>query len=155
MHIPWPRMHPLAPFLVLFFAASTVCAAGPDGLVPYRVAAGEIREPLTRAPGDAQRGREIVTVRTLGACVTCHEVPGAGERSMGSVGPSLAGVGSRVSPGRLRLRLVDGTRINPDAAMPAYYRVAGLNRVAREYRGRPLLSAQQIEDAVAFLMTLK
>jgi sulfur-oxidizing protein SoxX len=74
---------------------------------------------------------------------------------MGNVAPSLAGIARRLSAGQLRLRIVDGTRVHPDMAMPAYYRVDGLNEVAVSYRGRPLLTAQQVEDVIAYLETLK
>jgi len=74
---------------------------------------------------------------------------------MGEVGPPLAGVGSRLTPGQIRLRLVDPTLLNPAAAMPAYHRVDGLAYVDQRYRGRPVLSAQEIEDVVAYLAALK
>lgn len=74
---------------------------------------------------------------------------------MGDLGPSLAGVGSRLSAGQIRLRIVDAMRLNPDTIMPSYYRVDGLNQVAEAWRGKPVLSAQQIEDAIAYLQTLR
>ena len=74
---------------------------------------------------------------------------------MGNVAPPLSGIGARRSPGELRLRIADPTRLNKDAVMPAYYRVQGLDAVAAEYRGKPILTAQQIEDVVAYLLTLR
>lgn len=74
---------------------------------------------------------------------------------MGTIGPPLAGVGARLTPGQLRLRIVDPTRVNRDAAMPAYFRIDGLDGVAQNYRGRTLLTAQQVEDVVAYLATLE
>jgi sulfur-oxidizing protein SoxX len=74
---------------------------------------------------------------------------------MGTLGPSLAGGGSRYSAGELRLRIADMTRVKPDAAMPAYYRTEGLHEVAASYRGRTILTAQLVEDVVAYLQTLK
>jgi L-cysteine S-thiosulfotransferase len=145
----------LALGLALALAACPMLVQGGDARAQLRAATGEIGAPLTRQPGDAARGREVVQAREAGGCVTCHVVPGAQERFMGDLGPSLAGVGSRLSAGQLRLRLVDATLINPDTAMPSYYRTEGLTRVAKEYVGKPLLSAQQIEDAIAFLLTLK
>lgn len=74
---------------------------------------------------------------------------------MGEIGPSLAGVGARLTPGQIRLRLVDPTLLNPAAVMPAYHRIDGLANVDARWRGRPVLSAQEIEDVVAYLVTLK
>ncbi len=84
----------------------------------------------------------------------CHQIPGL-EGPAGNLGPALAGVGSRLSTPELRMRLIDSSRINPESIMPPYYRTEGLNRVAPVYRGKPILSAQQIEDVVAYLATLK
>ena len=78
-----------------------------------------------------------------------------GEKSFGNIAPTLAGVGARLSPAQLRLRVADSTRVNPESLMPAYYRTEGLNQVAAAFRGKPLLSAQQVEDVVAWLATLK
>ena len=108
--------------------------------------------PLAPA-GDAARGREVFVSREGGHCVLCHAAPGVG--TAGSVGPSLAGVGARLTPGQIRLRIADMPRVNPDAAMPAFHRSEGLVRVAPEYRGRPALSGQQVEDLVAWLSTLR
>jgi len=83
----------------------------------------------------------------------CHEVPG--EKSFGNIAPTLAGAGARFSVPQLRLRIADSTRVNPDSPMPAYYRTEGLVQVATAYRGKPVLSAQQVEDVVAWLATLK
>ena len=93
--------------------------------------------------------------RHLGLCLLCHSGPFPEERSQGDLATSLAGVGSRLSEGQLRLRLVDPGRVNPATIMPAYHRTEGLVRVAPAYRGKPILSAEQIEDVVAFLTTLR
>jgi sulfur-oxidizing protein SoxX len=69
--------------------------------------------------------------------------------------PDLKGAGSRWSEGQLRLRIVDAARLNPETIMPPYYRTQGLNRVAPALRGKPVLGAEQIEDVVAFLATLR
>jgi L-cysteine S-thiosulfotransferase len=114
-----------------------------------------IPEPLTGQPGDAARGRAIVANRTVGLCLLCHSGPIAEERFQGNLAPSLAGAGSRSTPGQLRLRLVDARRLNPDTIMPPYYRLDGLTRVAKNFDGKTILTAQQIEDVVAYLATLK
>jgi sulfur-oxidizing protein SoxX len=113
-----------------------------------------ITQPLAATPGDAARGREIVTGRDAN-CLFCHAIPGTGERFMGNIGPSLAGVGGRLGAGQLRLRIVDPTRLNRDAVMPAYHKLEGLDQVAASYRGKPILSAEQVEDVIAYLLTLK
>jgi sulfur-oxidizing protein SoxX len=105
------------------------------------------------AAGDPARGREVFVAREGGHCVLCHAAPGVG--TAGDVGPSLAGVGSRFTEGQLRLRVADITLVKPDAAMPSFHRLDGLTRVAPEYRDRPVLDGQQVEDVVAFLATLR
>ncbi|MCI3950893.1 MAG: putative cytochrome c, putative soxX protein [Burkholderiales bacterium] len=129
------------------------CAATSSAIAPYRVEADAIPERLAPS-GDAARGREVITGRD-GNCLLCHAVPAAGKRQMGDLGPALAGVGSRLSAGQIRLRIVDAMRLNPDTIMPSYYRVDGLNQVAEAWRGKPVLTAQQIEDAIAYLQTLR
>jgi L-cysteine S-thiosulfotransferase len=110
---------------------------------------------LTGAPGDAARGRAIVMNRQAGLCLLCHSGPFPEERLQGDLAPDLKGAGSRLSEGQLRLRIVDSGRVNATTMMPAYYRVEGLTRVAPAFRGKPVLSAEQIEDVVAFLQTLR
>jgi sulfur-oxidizing protein SoxX len=111
--------------------------------------------PLTQQPGDAARGRSIVENRAASACLLCHSGPFPSPHLQGNIGPSLAGVGSRLTAGQIRLRLVDARKLNPDTVMPPYYVMGGLERVGRPWQGRSALSAQQIEDVVAFLTTLR
>ncbi|WP_207485952.1 sulfur oxidation c-type cytochrome SoxX [Arenibaculum pallidiluteum] len=147
--------------LVLALALSAmpaqVRAAGPApaGEPAYAVVGDEIPAPLTGQPGDAARGRAIAASRQKGLCLLCHSGPFPEERFQGNLAPDLAGVGARLSEGRLRLRLVDGRRLDPDTIMPSYYRTDGLNRVGAAWRDRTLLTAQEIEDLVAFLATLR
>ncbi|WP_292508560.1 sulfur oxidation c-type cytochrome SoxX [Methylobacterium sp.] len=110
---------------------------------------------LTDTPGDAVRGRAIVADRTKGLCLLCHAGPIPEERFHGDIGPDLAGAGSRWSVGALRLRLVDARALNPDTIMPSYYRIEGTARVGTPWRGKPVLEAQDIEDVVAYLATLR
>jgi sulfur-oxidizing protein SoxX len=136
---------------------AVVSAAGEDGVsavARFIVVGDAIPEPLSGQPGDPARGRQIVFDRELGNCLICHQVPEAGEPFQGDLGPNLAGVGRRLSRGQIRLRLVDQSRLNPATVMPPYHRIDGLNRVAAKYQGRPVLSAEEIEDVVAYLATL-
>jgi L-cysteine S-thiosulfotransferase len=105
--------------------------------------------------GDVARGRSVVRDRQTGNCLICHAAPEPEELFMGNLGPALQGVGSRLTTGQLRLRMVDQRRINPMTIMPPYFATTGLNRVAERYREQPALSAQAIEDVVAYLVTLK
>jgi sulfur-oxidizing protein SoxX len=114
-----------------------------------------IETPLTGTPGDPGRGRAIVLNRQVGLCLLCHSGPFPEERFQGNLAPTLAGAGTRWSAGQLRLRIADSSRINPTTIMPAYHRTEGLTRVAPAFKDRPVLTAQQIEDVVAFLLTLK
>ncbi|MBW8720400.1 MAG: sulfur oxidation c-type cytochrome SoxX [Polaromonas sp.] len=114
-----------------------------------------IPQALTSTPGDALRGRAIVANRQQGLCLLCHTGPIPEERFQGNLAPDLSGAGSRWSEGQLRLRIADAQRLNPASIMPAYYRTGGLVRVGANWQGKPVLDAQQIEDVVAFLLTLK
>jgi L-cysteine S-thiosulfotransferase len=139
------------PLWALFALGLAACAAT---TLPYGVNGDAIDEPLTKEAGDARRGREVVTGRDAN-CLLCHSIPEPEQRFMGNVAPPLAGVGSRLTTGQLRLRIVDPTRVKPDVAMPAYHRTHGLDRVMEQYRGKPVLTAQQVEDVVAYLSTLR
>lgn len=110
---------------------------------------------LTGAPGDAAKGREIVRNRQLGLCLLCHSGPFPEEPLQGNLAPSLSGAGRRSSEAELRLRLVDARLINPATIMPPYFRSDGFERVAAPFKSKTILTAEQIEDVVAYLMTLK
>ncbi len=127
----------------------------PDLRGSYEVVGDGIPQPLTSRPGDADSGRRIVTERQTGLCVLCHSGPFPEVRVQGDLATSLAGTGARWSAAQLRLRLLEASQFNAQTIMPSYYRTHGLARVGWQYRGQPVLSAQQIEDAVAFLRTLK
>jgi L-cysteine S-thiosulfotransferase len=132
--------------VVLLAVAGLAGAVGADDALPTS---------LTGAKGDPARGRAIVANRQVGLCLLCHSGPFPEERFQGNLAPDLAGAGSRWSEGQLRLRIVDPARINPATIMPAYHRTEGLVRVAPAYRGKPVLTPEQIEDVVAFLTTLR
>jgi L-cysteine S-thiosulfotransferase len=123
-------------------------------LQAYVVNGDAIPRSLTGMPGDATRGRALVLDRS-NTCILCHEGPFPEERFQGDLAPSLAGAGSRWSEGQLRLRLVDASRLNPATIMPSYYRIDGLVSVGPAWRGKPILSAGQIEDMVAYLASFR
>lgn len=104
--------------------------------------------------GDAARGKALLERRESANCLLCHAIPGV-RGDAGTVGPSLAGVGSRLSRAELVARISDPARFKPDAAMPPYFRTGGLARVAPEYRGQPILSREAIEDVAEYLSRLK
>ncbi len=133
-------------------AGYAVAAAPPLEL--YRIEGDAIHAPLVSTAGDPLRGRAVLSGRDAN-CLLCHAVAETGVRFMGDIAPPLSGVGARLSEGQLRLRIVDQSRLNPDTVMPSYYRINGLIRVAPAYRGKPVLNAQQIEDVIAYLKTLK
>jgi sulfur-oxidizing protein SoxX len=149
----------MRPALAAFIYACAVLMAGAharaDALRPYTIVGDAIPISLTGANGDPARGRAIVTNRSVGLCLLCHSGPFPDERFQGNMAPDLKGVGARWSEGELRLRLVDARRLNPATIMPPYYVVDGMNRVVPSLSGKPILTAEQIEDVVAFLTTLK
>ena len=130
------------------------CPAGAQTLQPYTVAGDAIPQSLTGAAGDVARGRALVVERSS-TCILCHSGPFPEQKFQGDLAPDLSGSGSRWSEGQLRLRLVDASRLNAATTMPSYYRVDGLNRVGTPWRGKPILSAGQIEDIVAYLGSLR
>lgn len=130
-------------------------AAADPSLLPYTVVGDAIPVSLTGKPGDAARGRAIVGSRQTGLCLLCHSGPFPEDKFQGTLAPNLAGAASRWSEGELRLRVVDARRFNPDTIMPPYYGTEGLTRVAPAFAGKPVLSAAQIEDVIAFLVSLR
>ena len=129
--------------------------------VVFTVVGDGIPAPLTATPGDAVAGRAIVVDRQQGLCLLCHSGPfdrTAAEKAQGNLSSNLAGVGSRYSAAQLRLRVADAKHLNPASLMPAFHRVpadAQAQRVGAAWSGKPVLGAQQVEDVVAFLETLK
>ena len=130
------------------------CSAEEAGLRSYVVAGDAIPKSLTGVKGDAARGGALVVDRTS-TCILCHSGPFPETRFQGDLAPNLKGAGSRWSEGQLRLRLVDASSLNPATIMPSYHRLDGLVRVGTAWRGKPILSAEQIEDIVAYLASLR
>lgn len=120
-----------------------------------RIVADGIPQPIGDVKGDADRGHALVLAHDAANCILCHALSDPDVRFAGNLGPPLDGIGRKFSAAQLRLRVADNLRLNPATIMPSYYRVEGLDRVASAFRGRPILEAQQIEDVVAYLATLK
>ncbi|MBU3560218.1 sulfur oxidation c-type cytochrome SoxX [Polynucleobacter hallstattensis] len=114
-----------------------------------------IVNPLTSSPGDAVKGRAIVASRQVGLCLLCHSGPFPEERFQGNLAPDLIASVGQSTPAQLRARLVDPSRLNPASIMPAYYRTSGLSRVAPKFIDQTILTGQEIEDVVAFLVSLQ
>ncbi len=136
-------------------AAGATHAQPVAGAVAYTVVGDAIPEPLGGLAGDAARGRAIVTQRQVGLCLLCHSGPFPEERFQGTLAPDLAGAGTRWTEGQLRLRVVDNRRVNPATLMPSFHRIDGLTRAGSAWAGRPVLMAQEVEDVVALLRTLR
>ena len=149
----WPLAVALATTSMMLVNERVAVAA--EGVARYRVVGDTIPDPLSPSPADAQRGRALVLARNAANCVLCHAFPEASLRFAGDIGPSLAGVGRRLSVAQLRLRVVDNLRVNPASAMPSYHRVDGLTNVAAQYAGAPILGAAEVEDVVAYLASLQ
>jgi L-cysteine S-thiosulfotransferase len=153
--VPTPPRFSVEAFVgaaVLGFAL--VAPAHAAELAPYTIG-DAIPASLTGGKGDAPRGRAIVADRNRGLCLLCHTGPFPEDKFQGNLAPDLSGAGSRWSEGQLRLRIVDAAKFNPDTIMPPFYRIEGLTRVSAAFRDKPVLSAVEIEDVVAYLMTLK
>ncbi len=111
-------------------------------------------EPLIASAGDPVRGRVIVASRQTGLCLLCHSGPFPEERFQGNLAPDLAMSAAKLTAGQLRARIIDPSRFDPKTIMPAYYKTENLKRVAPKFAGQTILSAQEIEDVVAFLVSL-
>jgi sulfur-oxidizing protein SoxX len=130
--------------------------AGTAKLVKYTVVdESSIEKSLTGVPGNAKKGRALAINRKRGNCLACHQMPIPEQQFHGNIGPELEGIGSLYSAGELRLRLVNSKIINPDTIMPAFYKNNGYSRVLKKFKGKTILSAQEVEDIVAYLLTLK
>jgi sulfur-oxidizing protein SoxX len=131
-------------------------AALPDDYCKWEVVDYKIEQPLCGLRGNPQRGQTIVTDSHKGNCLACHQLPVEGIEAYGTIGPPLAGVGSRMTESQIRTRIVDTRNINPMSIMPGFYRDPRLiNRPGTQYRGKTFLTAQQVEDVIAYLVTLK
>ncbi len=137
------------------FAAGMVLAACDAGNAPLisgeKIVGDAIPLPLVDGGGDLDRGETLFAAREAGHCVLCHVVSGLDAEFQGTIGPDLTSVGDRLSLGQIRLRIVDYELVRPGTLMPSYYRTHDLYQVEAQYRDTPILSAQDIEDIVAYL----
>ncbi|MCI4643619.1 MAG: sulfur oxidation c-type cytochrome SoxX [Hyphomonadaceae bacterium] len=132
---------------------ATACSPDPAGRLagPVEIVGDAIPASLTGVPGEAGRGEVVFISREQGHCVLCHQIEGLDAEFQGNLGPALTGIGTRLSAGQIRYRIVDAQAIWPDTVMPSYYRTGELQQVGEAYRGQPALSAEQVEDLVAYL----
>ena len=114
-----------------------------------------VPQPLTQLPGNAQQGRAIVLSRQRGLCLLCHSGPFPEEPVQATISTNLSGAGSRWSEAQLRLRVADARWLNPDSLMPSFHRLPTASRVPSALQDKPVLSAQEVEDVVAFLSSLR
>jgi sulfur-oxidizing protein SoxX len=149
--------------LPLVFAYSPIALSADAGTLPppekycqWEMSNYSITAPLCGLKGDAARGKLIVSDGHKGNCLACHQLPIDGVEAYGTIAPPLAGISTRMNEAQLRLRVVDSRNLNPMSIMPGFYRAPKLiNRPAKAYEGRTFLQAQEVEDVIAYLVTLK
>jgi len=142
--------HALTCVLLLAIAATANAQ-----LADYKVEGDGIPKSLTGAPGNAARGRALLLERNPANCLECHTIAKDKALKGGSRGPALDGIGANLTAAQLRLSVVDYAQIQPKAGMPSFHKRDSGVLSAKQDRDKPVLNAQQIEDVVAFLQTLK
>jgi len=147
----------LSVFTLLIFISLTpnvATAMDVKGMMSYKVVGKSIPKSLTGKPGDPKKGLKTAVNRKKGNCLACHTIPNVKQADHGEIGPPLMGVAKRYKEGELRLRLVNPKKLNPDSIMPSYYRTSGYTRVQKKWKGKTIISAQDVEDILAYLKTL-
>ena len=140
--------------LVCGLALLTACQNEPSSAYPGIVDDG-LPVSLTGNSGDPISGQAVFQSREGGHCVLCHRIEGLTAEFQGDLGPDLTFVGDRLSPEQIRLRIVDYEQLQSGVTMPSYFRIHDLNQVGEEYQGQTILTAQQVEDLVAYLSERK
>ena len=149
------KMHRLLGATVIIAASVGMTFAASAETVAYKIVDDGIPKSLTGKSGDAKAGRKVAYNRKTGNCLACHKLPIPEQQFHGEVGPDLKGVASRYSEAEIRLRVVDSKKMNSDTIMPAFYRDSGFTRLQKKWVGKSILKAQEVEDLLAYLMTLK
>ncbi len=141
------------PAVIATAVAAALAVSLPAGATPKGAEIPDGMASLTGKPGDPVNGRKLVV--KPGGCLSCHAMPIPEEADHGHIGPELDEVAGRLGEDEIRLRIVDPKLVNPDTIMPAFHRKDGLHRVAAKWQDKTILTAQEVEDVVAYLMTLK
>lgn len=141
-------------FIFISLTPNVATAMDGKGMMSYKVVGKSIPKSLTGKPGDPKKGLKTAVNRKKGNCLACHTLPNVKQADHGEIGPPLMGVAKRYKEGELRLRLVNPKKLNPDSIMPSYYRTSGYTRVQKKWKGKTIISAQDVEDILAYLKTL-
>lgn len=148
-------------FMLLATASSIIsinrALANPVTPDKVKIVGGEIKSPLTQKAGDPKKGRNWFANRKFGNCLACHANKDMShEQFHGEIGPSMDEVALRYSPSQLRAILVDARSVfGNQTIMPGFYTLEGGKRIAKKFKGKTILSGQQVEDIIAYLQTLK
>lgn len=141
---------------VLVAAMPVVAQAAEVKPSDVAIVEGEVAASLTGQAGDAAEGRKVFSNRKLGNCLACHMNAEMPEQTFhGEVGPPLDGVADRWTAAQMRAILTNSRAVFEDTIMPSFYRDSGYNRTLDKFEGKTILSAQQVEDVIAYLQTLK
>ena len=140
--------------ILISLTPNVATAMDGKGMMSYKVVGKSIPKSLTGKPGDPKKGLKTAVNRKKGNCLACHTLPNVKQADHGEIGPPLMGVAKRYKEGELRLRLVNPKKLNPDSIMPSYYRTSGYTRVQKKWKGKTIISAQDVEDILAYLKTL-
>jgi len=141
-----------------FAATLTATSVYADDVKPMDVAFvdGTVEASLTGVAGDPVEGRKVFANRKQGNCLACHVNADLAEESFhGEVGPAMDGVANRWSEAELRAIVANSKMVFEGTIMPAFYVDAGYTRALEKFEGKSILSAQQVEDVIAYLTTLK
>jgi sulfur-oxidizing protein SoxX len=149
--------HVFGKVVVVMVSAMLAASAGAEGLARYTVDTSNlaIQKSLTGKAGDPANGKKVAISRKKGNCLACHRMPIPEQSFHGAIGPPLTGVGARYTPAQLRLRMVDAKVFNPRTIMPSFYKVDDYHRPLKKFAGKPILTAQEVEDVIAYLGTIK
>ena len=138
----------------LFYLQTAQAEVAPSEVVADEY--GAVVTSLTGVPGDAVNGRKVFMNRKQGNCLACHVNAEMSDQTFhGEVGPSLDGVADRWTQAEIRGMIINSKKVFEGTIMPAFYRDSGFTRILEKFQGKTILKAQQVEDVVAYLLTLK